>query len=183
MNLFSQSGLARSKLLSNALMIRIKPLQSGLTIAPDIETGSSQGKAVQNVFQRPKGGKTLYRKVSHSLSRPYLAAKSGIRVSPSALPAFRDRAERHVWLARLSMPRPSSKLPGAQADRRKCRCIWSPSQSPADRKQPLKCRKIRPVPGWTGRLSIASERSKRRVSFRPRPQDARRLNEALPGSH
>src|SRR5262249_44982445 len=64
MNLFGKPSLTRKKLPSKALVIRVKPLQSGLPIGLDIETGDSQSKAVQNEFQPREGWKTPYRKVS-----------------------------------------------------------------------------------------------------------------------
>jgi hypothetical protein len=67
-NLFSQPSLTRNKLPSQGLVIRVEPLQRSLAIGSDIETGDSQSKAVQHKFQRRKGRKTLYWKVSQHRS-------------------------------------------------------------------------------------------------------------------
>jgi hypothetical protein len=65
MNLFSQTELARKKSSSYALMTRLKPLESGRSIASDIEAGDSQRKPVQNIFQSIEGRKQLHGDVSH----------------------------------------------------------------------------------------------------------------------
>jgi hypothetical protein len=46
MDLFSQPGLARGKSSSYALMKRVKLVESGLSIASDIEASDSQSKTV-----------------------------------------------------------------------------------------------------------------------------------------